>query len=82
MTGDEYSTEEAAERVAAVLPDALGGDFVVAWVLVADVILPDGQTGTWHLTPPELRQAAHLGLLEYAATQVRAAITRDAEPDA
>lgn len=75
MTDDEdAAAAEATKHVADALPYALGGDFVTDWVLIADVVLPDGSVGTWHLASESIRYPHHIGLLEWAAIQVRAAI--------
>lgn len=77
VSADELSVEEAQRRISDVLPGVLGGDFVTGWVLIADVVMPDGEVGTWHLTAQDIRAAQHLGLLEWAATQVRSVITEE-----
>lgn len=76
MSADDFTTDEATRRVTAMLPEALGGDFIADWVLVADVVLPDGKAGTWHLAAQDIRLSQQLGLLEWAAAQVRAAIVQ------
>jgi hypothetical protein len=74
---------EVRERMANAISTVLGqaGAMVTRWVVLADVIEPDGERALWTLAPTDAKAWDTLGMLDYARAIKHGDVTAEAIRD-